>query len=95
MDICTAVKSNFKLSYFVVGCSCFEVNLFVVRGEIANRNVSKCSSKIEVHDFESPPYSITTEVVHVAVTKKYAKLSGDLNAQIKGPCKLCLSSLPL
>ena len=94
MDVCTAVKSNFKLSYFVVECSFFENNLFVLRGEIASRNVSKCSSKI-IHDFESPPYGIKTEVVHVAITKKYAKLSGDLNVQMKRPCKLCLSFLPL
>ena len=95
MDICTAVKSNFKLSYFVVECSFFEDNLFVLRGEIASRNGSKCSTKLEVHYFQSPPYGITIEVVHVAVTKKYAKLSGDLNVQRKERCKLCLSFLPL
>ena len=41
-----SVKSNFKLSYFAVQCSCFKVNSFVLRREIASRNVSKCSSKI-------------------------------------------------
>ena len=56
---------------------------------------ANAQAKLEVHDFESPPYSIKTEVVHVAVTEKNAKLSGDLNVQIKEPCKLCLSFLPL
>ena len=56
---------------------------------------ANAQAKLEVHDFESPPYGFKTEVVHVAVTKKYAKLSGDLNVQMKRPCKLCLSFLPL
>ena len=39
-------KSNFKLSCFLVESSCFAVNLFVLRGEIASGNVSKRWSKI-------------------------------------------------
>ena len=31
----------------------------------------------------------------MAVTEKYAKLSGDLSVQMKRPYKLCLSFLPL
>ena len=34
------------------------------------------------------------KVAHVAVTKKHAKLSGDLNVQNKGPSELRLSFPP-
>ena len=44
-----------------------------------------------VHDFESPSQY---KAVHVAVSKIHAKLSGDLNVQIKGPGKLRLYFLP-
>ena len=44
-----------------------------------------------VHDFESPSHY---KAVHVAVSKIHAKLSGDLNVQIKGPGKLRLYFLP-
>ena len=40
-----------------------------------------------VHDFKSPSHY---KAVHVAVSKIHAKLSGDLNVQIKGPGKLRL-----
>ena len=35
-----------------------------------------------VHDFKSPSHY---KALHVAVSKIHAKLSGDLNVQIKGP----------
>ena len=44
-----------------------------------------------VHDFESPSHY---KAVHVAVSKIHAKLSGDLDVQIKGPGKLRLYFLP-
>ena len=44
-----------------------------------------------VHDFESPSWY---KAEHVAVSKIHAKLSGDLNVQIKGPGKLRLYFLP-
>ena len=44
-----------------------------------------------VHDFESP---LQCKAEHAAVSKIHAKLSGDLNVQIKGPGKLRLYFLP-
>ena len=54
----------------------------------------KCKQNAQanlVHDFESP---LLCKAEHVAVSKIHAKLSGDLNVQIKGPGKLRLYFLP-
>ena len=44
VEICNSGKSNLKLSYFCVEYSGSDVNLFVLRGEIASRNVTYRSS---------------------------------------------------
>ena len=70
-----SVKSNFKLSYFVVECCCFEVNLFVFRGKKRVEMAANAQAYL-VHEFESPSQY---KAVHVAVTKIHAELSGDFN----------------
>ena len=53
--------------YFVDECSCYEVNLFVLRGEIASRNVSKCPPNKLVQK-----QCMIFEISFVARTRTYA-----------------------
>ena len=53
----------------------FEVNLFVLSGKKRVEMSANAQANL-VHDFESPSQY---KAVHVAVTKMYAELSGDLN----------------
>ena len=69
----------------------FEVNLFVLRGKKRVEMSANAQANL-VHDFDESPSQY--KAVHVAVTKMYAELSGDLNVKIKGPGKLRLSFLP-
>ena len=78
VEIYNSGKSNLKLSYVGVQCSCFDVGLLVLRAEIVSRNVYNLlgSSIISVPDLKALRSS--GKVEHVAVTEIQAKLSGDI-----------------